>query len=149
MIEEKNQVFKVGLVGCGRISEKHFSAIEKHEKLKLVSVCDEKKESLENVKKSFDVTTFTNIETMLLNSDLDILSICTPNGLHAAHAKLAADIGVHVLTEKPISTDLKSSIEMLKKCREKKVNLFVVLPLRYYKLTKYLKKCLIDRRFGK
>ena len=33
---------KVAIIGCGRIFDKHFQAINENEKIKLVAVCDKR-----------------------------------------------------------------------------------------------------------
>ena len=46
----------------------------------------------------------TGMEEMLHNEDLDVVTICTPSGLHAQQTILAAEHGVNVICEKPMAT---------------------------------------------
>ena len=76
------------------------------------------------------VKKFTNFKDMLSEVDLDVVSICTPNGLHAENTIFAAEKGINVICEKPIALDLNSAKKMLKTCLKNKVNLMIILPFR-------------------
>src|SRR5438309_551452 len=93
--------FKVALVGCGRISRNHFEALRNVDGLTLSAVCDILPERARAAAEQLGVAAFTSYEEMLQRADCDVVSICTPSGLHAAEGALAAKAGRHVITEKP------------------------------------------------
>ena len=67
---------KIAVVGCGRISKNHFGSIEKHaENLKLVAVCDENPRVLAEHVEKYHVPGYENYETMLRESDCDLVAI--------------------------------------------------------------------------
>ena len=118
--------FKVALVGCGRISRNHFEALRKIDGLTLTAVCDVVPERAKVAAEQEGVASFTSYEEMLKRADCDVVSVCTPSGLHAAQGALAARSGKHVVTEKPMAITLGQADELVKACDDAGVFLFVV-----------------------
>lgn len=156
---------RFALIGCGRISYKHIEAIsEIYKDAELVALCDviikrakdKSKEYNEylakkNVKLQSDQKPriYTDIDKMLEDETLDVLSICTPSGLHPEHGIKAAKSGIHVISEKPMATNLNLANKLIKTCDEAPVRLFVVKQNRLNPTMKLLKRAVEKRRFGK
>ena len=82
---------KVGVVGCGRISQKHFQAIKKNSKfLNLVAACDTNVRVLNKLKRDYKIKVYSNFDNMINKEKLDLVSICTPSGYHAQQTIKAA-----------------------------------------------------------
>src|SRR5689334_12056285 len=108
-----NNKIRIGLVGCGRISSKHFEAIyDNRDRLELTAICDVNEQALE--KSNIDVPRYVSFEDMLSHEELDIVSLCTPSGLHPSQAIFAAKHGLHVITEKPMATRWADGLAMIK-----------------------------------
>lgn len=146
---KQTKVYNIGLVGCGRISEKHIDAIKKIPNFKIVSICDNQTQNLNNVNIGNNVKKFTEFKDMILNVDLDAVSICTPNGLHAENTIFAAEKGINVICEKPIALDVNSAKKMFETCLKNKVNLMIILPFRKYRLIDLIKEKINMEAFGK
>jgi len=141
---------KLALVGCGRISQKHFDAIARHkDNINLVAVCDNDKKVLSEKSKELAVPGFESLEALLENQKLDLVVLTTPSGLHSEQAKICARYGVHVMTEKPMATRWKDGLSMVKACDDNGVKLFIVKQNRYNPTLQLLKKAISDGRFGK
>lgn len=141
-------MIRVGLVGCGKISEKHFEVYEKfNERIKLVAVCDIVLEKAKRSAERFDVPYYKNLEDMLSNEELDLLSICTPSGLHPIHGMMAARRKINVLTEKPMAVNLKDADQLINECKKNKVKLFVVKQNRLNPTVQLLKSAIEKNRF--
>jgi UDP-N-acetyl-2-amino-2-deoxyglucuronate dehydrogenase len=67
---------------------------------------------------------------LLAHPEVDIISICTPSGNHAAEAIAAAQAGKHVLVEKPMALTLADADRMIAVARQAGVRLGVVLQRR-------------------
>ena len=141
--------FKIALVGCGRISKNHFQAIGEEKKLELVAVCDIDKNKAEAAGKEQKVPFFTDLEKMLDEVKMDLISICTPSGIHPQNGILAAGYGVHVVTEKPMATRLDDADALIKACDNNKVHLFVIKQNRLNATMQLLKSAIDKGRFGK
>lgn len=141
--------YKIGLVGCGRIAKNHFDAIREEKNLQLVAVCDSDKKKAEAAGKEQKIPFFTDLKKMLEDIPMDIISICTPSGIHPQNGILAAEHGVHVVTEKPMATKLEEADALIKACDKNKVHLFVVKQNRLNATMKLLKSAIDKGRFGK
>lgn len=141
---------RIAVIGCGRISSNHLAAIEKHaENMELVSLCDIDNELLDQQMNKYSVSGYTQLVELLDSEKLDVVALCTPSGLHAEQAELAARYGVHVITEKPMATRWQDGINMVKACDKAGVHLFVVKQNRQNATLQLLKRAIEEKRFGK
>ena len=141
--------FKVALVGCGRISRNHFEALRKIDGLTLTAVCDVVPERAKAAAEQEGVASFMSYEEMLKRADCDVVSVCTPSGLHAAQGALAARSGKHVVTEKPMAITLGQADELVKACDDAGVFLFVVKQNRLNPPIQLLRRAIDKGRFGR
>jgi UDP-N-acetyl-2-amino-2-deoxyglucuronate dehydrogenase len=141
--------FRVILVGCGRIGDRHFDAIAPRPELRLVAVCDEVPERARAAGGRLDVPAFTSYAAMLSETDADIAVICTPSGLHPRHGIMAAERGLHVICEKPMATRLEEADALVRVCDERGVHLFVVKQNRLNPAIQLLKRATDKGRFGR
>jgi UDP-N-acetyl-2-amino-2-deoxyglucuronate dehydrogenase len=141
---------KFGLIGCGRISHKHFEAIAGIEKAEIVSCCDIILSKAKEAAKQYGIkTSYKDYKTMLDTEKLDGVLICTPSGLHPEIGIEAAKRKINVITEKPMAIDLKSADALVKACDENQVLLFVVKQNRLNPAIQLLKKAIDKKRFGR
>ncbi|MEB8430933.1 Gfo/Idh/MocA family oxidoreductase [Cocleimonas sp. KMM 6892] len=146
----KDRKIRCAIVGCGRISKNHFGSIEKHnENIELISICDTNSEVLKKHEDQYTVKGYLKLEEMLEKEDLDIVSICTPSGIHPDQVVMAAKYGVHVMTEKPMATRWHDGVRMVKACDDAGVRLFVVKQNRRNTTLQLLKQAVQEKRFGK
>ena len=141
--------FKVALVGCGRISKNHFDALRKIDGLTISAVCDIVPERAEGNGAHEGVPAFTSYEEMLQRAECDIVTVCTPSGLHAAQGALAARAGKHVITEKPMAITLGQADDLVKACDDAGVFLFVVKQNRLNPPIQLLRRAVDKGRFGR
>ncbi|MCF7796285.1 MAG: Gfo/Idh/MocA family oxidoreductase [Lentisphaeria bacterium] len=140
---------RIGLVGCGRISKNHFDAIKQFpDDLELAAVCDVVKARSQSAAEENSAAWYTDLAKMLAKENLDIVSICTPSGMHPQHGIMAAQAGCHVITEKPMGITLKDADALIQACDEHKVELFVVKQNRLNTTMQLLKNAINKGRFG-
>ena len=143
---------KIVVVGCGRIAKtKHFQAIKDNEQYyDLVAVCDSDEAKAKEIADSFSIPYFVDLKEMLEQmSDIDIVSLCTPSGLHPEQAILAAEHGKHIISEKPMGCNKKDSIAMIQSANEHNVQLFVIKQNRLNPTVQALKQAVDNGDFGK
>jgi UDP-N-acetyl-2-amino-2-deoxyglucuronate dehydrogenase len=141
---------RIGVVGCGRISENHFKAIEANKSdLELEAVCDVDPVALDRAVGSYGVDGYSNLADLLSSSAVDIVAICTPSGLHPSQTIQVAGAGRHVMTEKPMATRWIDGLNMVRACDEAGVHLFVVKQNRRNATLQLLKRAIDKGRFGK
>ena len=142
-------MIRIGLVGCGTISNVHVSAISALEDAVLYGVCDYNYEKAKAFAKEHNAIAFETFEQMLEDQNIDSISLCTPSGLHAEQTIEALKKGKHVLTEKPMAlnvNDCQRIIEMEKQSGKK---VSVVSQLRFREDVLTVKKLIEDNQFGK
>lgn len=145
----KGRKIRVAVIGCGRISASHFSAIERFpDDLELAAVCDVDEERLNAHAARYNVDKYPSYRELLRSCDCDIVSLCTPSGLHSSQTILAAQHGKHVMTEKPMATRWKDGLAMVKACDDARVRLFVIKQNRRNATIQLLKRAIDDKRFG-
>lgn len=140
----------IALIGCGRISRNHLESIKKFPNdLNLVAVCDIVEDKAKKAGEKYGAEYYTKYEKMLERGDIDIISVCTPSGLHPKHGIMAAKKGINVVTEKPMGITLESVDKLIKSADENKVKLFVVKQNRLNTTMQLLKNAILKNRFGR
>jgi UDP-N-acetyl-2-amino-2-deoxyglucuronate dehydrogenase len=146
----RDRKIRIGVVGCGRISKNHFSAIEQFaDDLQLAAVCDVDSEVLAAHERQHGVPGYRSLEEMLAGEALDLVVLATPSGLHPDQAIAAARHKVSVVTEKPMATRWDDGLRMVRACDEAGVRLFVVKQNRRNPTLQLLRRALKDGRFGR
>jgi UDP-N-acetyl-2-amino-2-deoxyglucuronate dehydrogenase len=141
--------FRIGIVGCGRISQYHVEAIRKVEGLTLAAVCDIDEPRARATGEKAGVPSFASLDAMLKGAELDIVAVCTPSGLHPEHAIAAAGAGKHVVSEKPMALSLDAARGMIDACDKAGTKLFVVKQNRLNPAVQLLKRAVDRGRFGR
>ena len=146
----KDRKINIALVGCGRIANNHLKAIEQHqERLSLTALCDTNPEALAKSVEEYNVDGYDNLDALLQHSNADIVTLCTPSGLHPRQTVKIAQSGRHVITEKPMATRWHDGVRMVNACDEAGVRLFVVKQNRLNATLQLLKKAVEQGRFGR
>ncbi len=97
---------RTGIIGCGGIARRHAAAFAILPNSKFTAVCDALPERAEAFAKEYGLKAYTDPEKMLRESGVQAVSICTPHPLHPPLLVLAAECGVHAITEKPMGIEL-------------------------------------------
>lgn len=143
-------MYNIAVIGCGRISKNHFESIAQLPyELKLVAVCDIIPERAQEAATKYGTKAYTDYDQLLDNEKVDLISICTPSGLHPEHGIKAAQRGIHVITEKPMAISLDAADALIKACDDNHVQLFVVKQNRLNTTMQLLRRAIDKGRFGK
>jgi len=138
---------KFALVGCGRIAQRHAEHIVKNGQL--AAVCDIIKEKADSMASSYGAASYYDIEKLLQHEKgLDVVAVCTPNGLHAAHSIKILEAGSHVLCEKPMAITVADCRAMITASEQAGKNLFVVKQNRFNPPVQAVKKLLEQGKLG-
>ncbi|KMY50167.1 Gfo/Idh/MocA family protein [Peribacillus loiseleuriae] len=105
---------KVGVIGCGSIAQhRHLPEYAMNQNVQIIAVCDVVEERAQEVAEKYGAKVYTNYEELLQSGEVDAVSVCTPNYLHAPISIIALNAGVHVLCEKPIATSKEEAQAMI------------------------------------
>jgi UDP-N-acetyl-2-amino-2-deoxyglucuronate dehydrogenase len=118
------------IVGCGKISRRH--AVEASKFGQLIAVCDIIPEKADALSREISARSYYSLSELLKDQpSVEIVSVCTPNGLHAQHAIEAMQAGRHVLCEKPMAIRATEAKNMIRVSRETRQKLFIVKQNRF------------------
>ena len=136
------------IVGCGRISERHAQHINNVGKL--LAVCDIVKEKADKLAEKYGAKSYTDLQEMLMSEkQVDVVAICSPNGLHASQTIATLEAGKHVICEKPMAINPYDCGEMIKAAERANRRLFVVKQNRFNPPVAAVKQLIDEGKFGK
>ena len=105
---------KIGFIGAGGIAQAHLKNLVTMEDVSLVAICDEYKDSATRTAASFDAKGYTDYRMMMNQEKLDAIFVCLPPFAHGAPEILAAQKGIHLFIEKPVSISVEQGKEIRK-----------------------------------
>lgn len=139
---------KFAIAGCGNICERHAENIAKEGILK--SVCDIEFPKAKSFAAKYGAVPYHSLEDMLeVESELDVVTICTPNGLHATQAVYCLNRDLNVLCEKPLCLSVEDGYAMIAAEKKSKGKLFIVKQNRFNQSVLKLKSLLDKNILGK
>lgn len=139
----------IAVLGYGHIGKKHAELVSQHQSFNLLAVIDTDRTKFEN-KVAHSLNTFSSLDIFLeAHLAVDIIAICTPNGLHFQQAKKLLEKGIHVIIEKPI-TLRSGEAEILEQTAQKHgAHIFPIMQNRFSPPSQWLKELLESRTLGK
>lgn len=141
---------KFAVAGCGSIGKRHAAVIDAEERAIITSLCDIEVNKAQSLSDLYgEVPVYGDYKTLLEETDADIISICTPHGLHAEMAILAAEAGKNILVEKPMALTAEDARLMISKAKEHGVSLMVVKQNRFNVPITLTKQVLEENKLGK
>ena len=143
-----NKLINFGVIGTGHIGKRHAEMIVRNNESNLVSLCDVKSKDelgLENYVVDFYPT---HIEMLQAHPELDVVCICTPNGLHSDIAIDVINSGKHVVIEKPIGLSKAKCEQVIFKALQKHKQVFAVMQNRYSPPSMWLKDLIENKTLG-
>ncbi|MCZ0703879.1 putative dehydrogenase [Natronobacillus azotifigens] len=105
---------RVAVIGCGSIAKyRHFIEYEQNPIVDIVAVCDIAEARAKESGEKYHALPYTDYKLLLKEQDIDAVSVCLPNYLHAPVSIAALEAGCHVLCEKPMATSMKEAEDMI------------------------------------
>lgn len=139
---------RFAIIGCGAIAARHAIHIKNYGEL--VAVCDLQEEKALAFANQFQVPYYLTMEELISSErTVDVMVICTPNGLHAAQSVQALRQGYHVLVEKPMALTSADGKTMMQAAAAAGKQLFTVMQNRFNPPVQAVKKLLDAGSFGK
>ena len=139
--------FRIALIGCGMIAETHLIAFQ-NIGADVVGVYDQNRERAIDFSAVHGLRSYDSLDK-LLSDDIDIVSVCTPSGTHAALAKTIMEHGKYAIVEKPLALTLEDCQQIIE--IEKKTGCFCapISQLRFSPVYRQTKTAIENGQFGK
>lgn len=139
---------KFAVIGQGHIGKRHAEMIRRNPSCELVAVCDVLEKSdlgLTNIAEPF----FKSPEAMFsAHPEIEVVNVCTPNGLHAPQAMLALENDKHVVIEKPMALSKSDCEAIIFKSLQKHKKVFCVMQNRFSPPSVWLKEVVEKKVIG-
>ena len=148
----RNGKFGCAIWGCGWVASGHIAAYLKNPDCQLIGLGSRRSESVLAKQAEFnlhDITVYRNFEEILNDSRVDIVSICTPNDLHAVEAMQAARAGKHIFLEKPAAVSAEQLDELTAVLNEYHTKTVMGLVLRFNPLSQLQTRLIAEGELGK
>ena len=139
---------KFAIVGCGHIGKRHAEMAARNAEAELVALCDIADKTSLGIER-FEVPFFASIDELLASDiQIDVLNICTPNGVHSEQAEKALDKGIHIVVEKPIGLSKAKCENVIFKALRNHKHVFAVMQNRYSPPSEWLKDIVENKIIG-
>ncbi|MHA8052724.1 Gfo/Idh/MocA family protein [Aquirufa sp. OSTEICH-129A] len=127
---EDGPVLKVALLGLGGYANIVAKAMQNCKRAKITALISGTPSKLDqwgdkyNVPKSHRFS-YEELNKIKNNPDIDAVYIMTPNSRHPEFAIQVANLGKHVISEKPMATNVKDAQRMIDACKKASVKLLI------------------------
>jgi UDP-N-acetyl-2-amino-2-deoxyglucuronate dehydrogenase len=140
---------RFAVLGCGHIGKRHAEMIGRNPEARLEALIDlapKEKLGLDG----YNLPFFNTLEQFLENGPpVDVVCICTPNGLHATQALKCLDRKLHVVVEKPMALRKADAEKVIFKALQVRRQIFCVMQNRYSPPSVWLKDMVDSGRLGR
>lgn len=141
-------MINVGFIGAGDIARTHAAALAEIPEARLIVVTDTDSEKAEKLANEYGAKMAASLETLLAFPGLDIVYILTPPAVHAQQIITAAQAGISILCEKPLTMTLEEADRAISAVRQAQVPLMTGLSHRYHPLGAKAKELLENGDLG-
>ncbi len=144
----ENKKIKFAVIGCGHIGKRHAEMVTGNPEAELVALCDARSKSELGIEK-YDVPFYSSVQDLMdANLEIDVVNICTPNGVHSDQASLVLDNNHHVVVEKPIGLSKAKCEQVIHKALGNNKQVFAVMQNRYSPPSVWLKELIDNKTLG-
>jgi len=138
---------KFAVIGAGHIGKRHAEMVVRNEATELVAMCDVR--TKEECAVTYDVPFYSDVQAMLDKEDIDVVCVCTPNGLHADQALQVLKSRRHVVVEKPMSLTKADGEKIIFEALRVNKQVFCVMQNRYSPPSVWMKDLVESGKLGK
>ncbi|MEC8692263.1 MAG: Gfo/Idh/MocA family oxidoreductase [Bacteroidota bacterium] len=134
-----------GIIGMGRIGNRHAEEIIRHPGLNLIGFFDINPKA----KGPTYTYAFASLNEFLSERNLGVIHVCTPNGTHFSIAKQCLSAGKSVVIEKPVTLLHSEAEELEILAKKRSLHIFCVMQNRYSPVSVWLKEVIDNQYLGK
>lgn len=139
---------KVAVIGLGFMGRTHIQTLRRLG-IEVYGVAGISEDEAKNAAAELSIPRwYKNFDEAIVDAQVNVVHLCTPNNLHFNQAKKALLAGKHVLCEKPLAMTMKESAELAKIAREKGLFTAVNYNLRFYPICQEAKARILDGDLG-
>jgi len=137
------------IVGCGYMGGIHTQGWQTVPEAEVVAVVDLISDRADFLARQLNYEAYSDYAEAIGRPDVDVVSVCIPTYLHAEVTTVAAELGKHVLCEKPIALTLEDADSMISVAQENQIKLGLGFMRRHSPVVSDLKARLATGEFGR
>lgn len=141
--------YNFGIIGAGNVAALHAEVIREIGHAKLTGVTALPYEAACSFAEKYDAKAFRDINEVAADQDIDIVTLCTPSGLHAQQAVACLNAGKHVIVEKPLAITLEQADSVIEAANRNGKKLGVISQRRFDPVLVAVKSAIQEGLFGK
>ena len=137
---------KTGIIGLGKVAHIHAAALQ----VSAIGIRSGLQPQSEKTKSAeqYGVVGYTDLETFLSESGVEVLLVCTPHPAHKDVSVAAAKAGIHLLIEKPLASSLKDCDDIIEAVKTGGGKLGMVSQRRFFDPCLRVKQAIDDGKIG-
>ena len=132
----------------GKVAHIHAAALQKLPQSEFVAVCSRNPEKTKEFSKQYGVVGYTDLETLISESGVEVLLVCTPHPAHKDVSVVAAKAGIHLLIEKPLASSLEDCDDIIEAVETGGGKLGMVSQRRFFEPCLRVKQAIDDGKIG-
>jgi predicted dehydrogenase len=139
-----------GIVGCGWVARDYVApGMLNAPNTRLIALCDPDEAAMQRIAaQAPDAACYTDLDVFLTTPDLHAVYVATPNHLHRPIVEAAARAGKHVLSEKPMATNVADAERMVQACAKAGVQYGTAFDQRWHVRHRRLRELIADGALG-
>ena len=141
-------MYKVGIIGCGAIFNRHVLSIKENKNFELTAICDINKHLVEDLSKTLSVKGYTDFQDLAKDSNVNFVVIASPNYFHYGQSIFCLKNNCDILVEKPVAFKEEEVKEIERVAKNKNRNAYCVLQVRLNNSVNIIKETLNKKLLG-
>jgi predicted dehydrogenase len=138
-----------GIIGLGLIAKFHARAIKDIPGASVAACYSRSREKADAFGTEFGCRGYDNLDALLSDPNVKIVTICTPSGAHLEPTLAAVRAGKHVIVEKPLEITLARCDEIIRAAEKARVIVSTIFPSRFHESSRLMKQAVEQNRFGR
>lgn len=137
------------MIGTGRVNQQMARAMNDTDDVLLHGVLSRDVDTAHNFAAEYQIPrTYHSLDSLLSDTEVDVVYVASPNGLHREQVLAIAQAGKHILCEKPMANDIQSCQEMISACRANGVEIGIAFQYRQHKAHREIRELVSTGKLG-
>ena len=141
-------MIRTALIGYGKVAHLHARALQTSALGELVAVWGRNRAKADAFAGQYGIHAYTDLAGMIRGEGIQAVIICTPHPAHVESAVVAAQMGVHLLVEKPLAASLEDCDAMISAADRAGVRLGVISQRRWYEPARRVRDAIDAGKIG-
>ena len=140
---------RAAIIGCGKVGHLHAKAYQHVKDAELVAVYARNIASAKAYEREYGVRAYDCLETMIKDSEVDVVNVCVPHPVHKDCTLTALRAGAHVIVEKPLASTLGDCDEIIAEAKQSNLLVGTISQRRFYRPCMRVSEAITGGKIGR